>query len=272
MILNKTSYSMSIKPTTTQVSARSCLGENNFNLSALKQALSLEERVEDLFRQNKIIAHSVNDWSIDSILELDVPSVKYNWLGNLLKDLEADQLHNLSSTLLISGKTVGTYRADGILFHADYAKPVAITKGDGNTCTNKDGEVQVSESESLNNLEELREYILKDGPGRPLMNEVKGSFPRNSLQGLYFKKVSNSTEESKSHLKMLLLQHKIKQDYGREVLIYRYGEQNGTLEEMKSTESTRFALYLKIKQSTINANGKIIANVVAQTLGDKKPF
>jgi hypothetical protein len=118
----------------------------------------------------------------------------------------------------------------------------------------------------------LRAYMLKDDPLRPPMNEVKGSFPSDALVGLYFRKLSDQTAECKGHLKMLLLQKKIQNDYGRHIPVFRYDANKGDLQKVESDSQARFNLYLNLKLSTRNSDGKVIANSVAQEIGDPKPF
>ncbi len=142
---------------------------------------------------------------------------------------------NVSSSLLVQGAPVGTYKAMGFLFDGSTSAIRHIYGIDSNSSTTTDAQLSVgNEDEFLfSTLKELAHAVRHTNLlNKSSMNEVNADFQLKDLKGLVVLKLPNTTQNAVLGLKVRIVQKTIQQQFGVDLPIYRYDQRNGSLEMM----------------------------------------
>jgi hypothetical protein len=203
---------------------------------------------------NKILFHALNDAGLDELVENRNPT----YCSNLLSSLHGEGVKALSTTALVNGAQVDTYRGTGIILDTSKTTLQLIAKGDANAGTDTKG--NVTGQRDCESAEELCNYVRNTPIGeRKGMNEVKCDFERDAIAGFSFRASTAPTaparqrENNIAYLKMSLLQKHFKENVGVDCKIYTYEHEKGKL-QLVQKESER-------KQSALN--------IVKQSFGDE---
>ncbi len=189
-----------------------------------------EKNVTKLFEDNKILARATED---DYDLE-------YNVLGSMGRELEfmssKEGLKHASSTLLVDGTSVYTYKPQGFLFSAETTILEHLSLTDSNSSVTDEGDLQTRIDPEFDaaSVEELSEKIKTTNIALEAsrMNEVNGTFFIKDLVGLFCVKVKSKRIENQRTLEMKFLQKKIKDRFGITLPVYIYDQHKGELQQL----------------------------------------
>jgi len=181
--------------------------------------------VERVYNEGKLLIRAMDGVYLSN----DGDGKKYEcqtW-GNEFATLMNNGMNALSTTLIIPGVGVRTYKNIGFLINSDYAECFHISKSDslssGNTI---DGSFSANKS-SFNTISELAQYI---SIKRDItMNEVNINTKIDSVLGLFINKCQNIKELIKE---VYVVKCILKEMTGIDYPIYVYDFVNGKLEQL----------------------------------------
>lgn len=183
----------------------------------------MKNNINEVYKQGKLLARA-----------MEVPNLHRDENGQFSYDFsiwadeyeEAKQegLGSLSTTLLVQGEAIPTYKATGFLINSDDTDVRHIAETDsGSSGNEKDGDFHANES-NIKSLEELQEII--KNKHRKEMNEVNINMRENAYVGLF----ANKTEGYRQISRILLAQKYYELQAGEVLPIYIYDAKNGELE------------------------------------------
>ncbi|WP_175743803.1 hypothetical protein [Burkholderia ambifaria] len=236
-------------------SAAAVNGDVELEAPSAKPLVSVSEaEVSRLFDKDKVLFHALNDETIDALVDNRRPT----YCSNLTLSLHGNGVKALSTTALVKGSKVDTYRGTGIVINAEKTTPHLVAKGDANAGTDSGG--VVTGQRDYETIQELCDYIRKTQIAeRNGMNEVKCDFDREAVAGFAFRASVAETPSARQHenntayLKLSLLQKYFKDELNIDCKIYTYDHKNGVLQIIqKESERRRVALNI-VKQSSGDA-------------------
>lgn len=174
----------------------------------------------EVFKKNRLLARAM---SLVSFRRMEDESIglDYRIWDDELDLLQNEGLKYTSSTLLVPGKPVGTYKSYGFLMDGDQSEIVHVAKTDSVSSVGSDG-FRANNSD-LENLDQLAEVVkTSDVPG---MNEVNAHFTEKSIKALFVNKVFNLTIKRD----ILAIQKHLKVK-GLDLPTYVYDMEKGDLE------------------------------------------
>ena len=203
--------------------------QKNMNDNKKDKTMDIEN-IENLFENNQLLVRA-----------MDEPSLKKNnnklnydfsvWAEE--RDIaQKDQLKYVSSTLLISGEAIPTYKNFGFLLDSNKADIVHVADSDSGSGVTNQGDFVANETElkSLSDLvEKTKKEKLKD------MNEVNINIKDDAIIGLFVNKCPSERPKTLT----LLAQEYYKLHTGKELPIFIYDTANGKIEAWKMNDEEK---------------------------------
>lgn len=187
------------------------------------------DKVESLYAEGKLLVRAMDFPQIQrgtNGFEYDCS----NWANEFCLLMDG-KLTSASSTLIIPGVGVSTYKNIGFLIDSDLSNCFHITKSDSSSSGNiNDGDFHASEPD-FKTIAELANYISTSGDST--MNEVNINASIDSVVGLFF----NECPNQELLLQMLYVAKEcIKDITGIDYPIYSYNSKNGRLNSFVLTD------------------------------------
>lgn len=183
----------------------------------------MKEDVQQLFKKGKILARAMD--KPDMVMDFNSLERSYDFSiwANEYEKAKLKGLGSLSTTLLVEGEKIPTYKAIGFLINSNKADIRHVAESDsGSKGTEEDGTFSANETD-IHSLEEL-EATIKNKHSR-CMNEVNINMRENAYVGLFANK-------SQAQLPNILLAQKYYElQTGINLPIFIYDYENGELEE-----------------------------------------
>ncbi|WP_157645036.1 hypothetical protein [Burkholderia ubonensis] len=236
-------------------SAAAVDGDVELEAPSAKPLVSVSEaEVSSLFDKDKVLFHALNDETIDALVDNRRPT----YCGNLASSLHGNGVKALSTTALVKGVQVDTYRGTGIVINSEKTTPHLIAKGDANAGTDSGG--VVTGQRDCETIQELCDYVRKTPLAeRNGMNEVKCDFGREAVVGFAFRASVADTPDARRHennaayLKLSLLQKYFKDELNIDCKIYTYEHKKGVLQIIQKESERKWVALNIVKQSSGDA-------------------
>ena len=218
--------------------------------------------VLSLFKENRLLARATETEVLSDVDE-DHPRLKFECHQREIDAMAEGRFKNVSSTLLIPGSAVNTYKPYGFLMNAKTATILHAATHDIGSFTNGDGSLNASAEENMS-LDELTAYV-KKFPGNFGMNEVNANFNLKDLEGLFVCR----SDSSYGKVDVLVLQKMIQAKYGIALPIFQYDPDLGKLAPYEPTDGDKLRLLLSLREPNYGKRtiGVIKAQLVAPYLG-----
>lgn len=188
----------------------------------------MSNKIEELHKKNRLIVRAL-DWP--SITKIDNSNFAYDfstWAEEIFLSQQPDGLTSISSTLLSPNIDIPTYKAIGFMINGETSQIEHISETDSGSNGNKANGDFYACNESLKDLDELVSNIkTKNTSG--VMNEVNITISTDDIVGLFYNKSGNE----RNKLYTLLAQYIISEQINRELPIYEYNHQNGTIVQIQ---------------------------------------
>lgn len=144
----------------------------------------MKDNVINLFEQGKILARAMEDPSIYRQSKTNKFYCDFSGVIAEIDEAEIKGKDSASTTLLLSGEDIPTYRAYGFLINSEKADLIHIAERDsGSSGETAKGDFHAY-AESLTTLDELTEQIRSEG-GKHSMNEVNVCMKDNAYVGVF---------------------------------------------------------------------------------------
>lgn len=212
-----------------------------------------EKTVEELFNEDKMLVRAMDE----PFLRRNDSSLFYDFSvwAEEADIARNDKLTSLSSTLLVPGEKIPTYKNVGFLLNSEKADIIHVADSDSGSMGNvADGDF-VANPTDLKTLSDLaaktRTEKLRD------MNEVNVNIKDDAIVGLFVNKCLS--ERPKAII--LLAQEYYKLQTGKELPIFTYDQANGNLQPLEMSKEEKKDFLEKMCQSK-----KIHSSVVGYTL------
>lgn len=154
----------------------------------------------------------------------------YDAINNELEDLqdqEGDGLSYASSTLLLPGKRVPTYKGFGFMFDGSESELHHLHPQDSGS--NGQGKDFRAAESRITSLAELAE-VIQENPTPP-MNEVNASFRESNLMGIFANEASKPTNK----LDAWFTRHHLTNKTDKQLPLYIYNTEAGTIQQWEPT-------------------------------------
>lgn len=212
-----------------------------------------EKTIEELFNEDKMLVRAMDEPSLrrnDSSLFYD-----FSVWAEEADIAKNDRLTSLSSTLLVPGEKIPTYKNMGFLLNSEKADIVHVADSDSGSMGNvADGDF-VANPTDLKTLSDLaaktRTEKLRD------MNEVNVNIKDDAIVGLFVNKCPSERPKAM----ILLAQEYYKLQTGKELPIFTYDQANGYLQPLEMSKEEKKDFLERMYQ-----NKKIHSPVVGYTL------
>lgn len=212
-----------------------------------------EKTIEELFNEDKMLVRAMDEPSLrrnDSSLFYD-----FSVWAEEADIAKNDRLTSLSSTLLVPGEKIPTYKNMGFLLNSEKADIVHVADSDSGSMGNvADGDF-VANPTDLKTLSDLaaktRTEKLRD------MNEVNVNIKDDAIEGLFVNKCPSERPKAM----ILLAQEYYKLQTGKELPIFTYDQANGYLQPLEMSKEEKKDFLERMYQ-----NKKIHSPVVGYTL------
>lgn len=189
----------------------------------------MNEDVISLFEQGKILARAMETPSIYRNSKTNDISYDFSVWADEYESAKQEGLWSLSTTLLISGESIPTYKSIGFLLNSDNTDVRHIAEMDsGSSGNEKNGDFRANSTE-IKTLSELKDII--QSKHENVMNEVNINMRENAYIGLFANKVSNQLQVAQ----MLLAQKYYELQTDDILPMYVYDKENGQLESFNIT-------------------------------------
>jgi len=170
-----------------------------------------------------------------------------------------DRLTSLSSTLLVSGERIPTYKNMGFLLNSEKADIIHVADSDSGSMGNiADGNFFANQTD-LKNLSDLvsktRTEKLRD------MNEVNVNIKDDAIVGLFVNKCPSERPKAL----ILLAQEYYRQQTGKELPIFIYDQSNGDLQQLEMNKGEKKDFLGRMHQKNVPGE-KIHSTLVGYTL------
>jgi hypothetical protein len=212
-----------------------------------------EKTIEELFNEDKMLVRAMDE----PFLRRNDSSLFYDfsvWAeeADIAKN---DRLTSLSSTLLVPGEKIPTYKNMGFLLNSEKADIIHVADSDSGSMGNvADGDF-VANPTNLKTLSDLaaktRTEKLRD------MNEVNVNIKDDAIVGLFVNKCPSERPKAM----ILLAQEYYKLQTGKELPIFTYDQANGNLQPLEMSKEEKKDFLERMYQ-----NKKIHSPVVGYTL------
>lgn len=212
-----------------------------------------EKTIEELFNEDKILVRAMDEPSLrrnDSGLFYD-----FSVWADEVDIARNDGLTSLSSTLLVPGEKIPTYKNMGFLLNSEKADIIHVADSDSGSSGNiADGSFSVNQTD-LKTLSDLaaktRAEKLRD------MNEVNVNIKEDAIVGLFVNKCPSERPKAM----ILLAQECYKLQTGKELPIFTYDQVNGNLQLQEMGKAEKKDFLERMRQSK-----KIHSAVIGYTL------
>lgn len=188
----------------------------------------MSDKIEELYQKNRLIVRAM-DWP--SMTRIDGSNFAYDfsiWAEEIFLSQQPEGLTSASSTLLVPNVDIPTYKAIGFMINGDTSQIEHISERDSGSNGNKVNGNFFASGKSLKDLDELVSNIkTKNTSG--VMNEVNISISTDDIIGLFY----NKSDNDRNKLYTLLAQYIISEQIKRELPIYEYDHQNGTITQIQ---------------------------------------
>lgn len=189
----------------------------------------MNEDVISLFEQGKILARAMETPSIYRNSKTNDISYDFSVWADEYESAKQEGLWSLSTTLLISGESIPTYKSIGFLLNSDNTDVRHIAEMDsGSSGNEKNGDFRANSTE-IKTLSELKDII--QSKHENVMNEVNINMRENAYIGLFANKVSNQLQVAQ----MLLAQKYYELQTNDILQMYVYDKEKGQLESFNIT-------------------------------------
>lgn len=209
--------------------------------------MSNQEEILKLFEEDKLLVRAMDAPSIDENSRSEIYHNFTTWATEVDSSLNAG-LDSVSSTLLVSGEKIPTYKNLGFIINSEKANILHIADSDsGSIGRSVDGTFQAN-STSISSLDELADKIRQEKS--TTMNEVNINIKNDSIVGLFVNKASSDFPKAQ----ILMAQEYYELHTGKELPIFIYDPQKGKLESLEMSESQKkeFLKALKPELMTLN--------------------
>lgn len=223
----------------------------------------MENSVQDLLTKDKLLARAMDVpfWSIHkSAHDFSTWAKEVDFLRN-------EGLTSLSTTLLVSGEKIPTYKNMGFLINSDLVDVKHIADTDsGSSGDFEDGSFSASETD-ISTLSELAEKTrhehLRD------MNEVNINVnSEDAYVGLFVNKTKSDTPKAQ----ILLAQEYYKQQTGKTLPIYIYDSANGSLSSFNPSEKEKTDLINRLCEEKVIRSSSIYYQIYNADRQEEKQF
>ncbi|MBE5738782.1 MAG: hypothetical protein E7354_03560 [Clostridiales bacterium] len=187
----------------------------------------MADSIDELYEKNRLIVRAM-DWP--RITRVDGSNFAYDfstWAGEIALAQSPDGLTSASSTLLVPGVDVPTYKSIGFMINGDTAEIEHISETDSSSCGNKANGDFYAFGESLADLDELVSNI-REKHTSGVMNEVNITISPEDIVGLFYSSSSND----RNRLYALLAKYMIAEQMQVDLPIYEYDSKNGSISLM----------------------------------------
>ena len=189
-----------------------------------------DDSVQKLYAEDKLLARAMDNPSV--AITNNGAAVDFSIWAEEVDSLKKEGLSCVSSTLLVHGEQIPTYKNIGFLVNSDATEIVHVADSDSGS--NGSGDNFIANPTDLSTLKELasrtREQKLTD------MNEVNVNIPtKEAYVGLFFNKALS--ERSKAQI--LLAQECHKDLTGQTLPIFEYDFKKSTLTEYNPSKEER---------------------------------
>lgn len=189
----------------------------------------MNKDVQSLFEQGKILARAMETPSIYRNSKTKDISYDFSVWADEYESAKQEGLWSISTTLLISGESIPTYKSIGFLLNSDNTDVRHIAEIDsGSSGNEKNGDFRANSTE-IKTLSELKDII--QSKHENVMNEVNINMRENAYIGLFANKVSNQLQVAQ----MLLAQKYYELQTNDILPMYVYDKENGQLESFNIT-------------------------------------
>jgi hypothetical protein len=192
-------------------------------------AESLSQEVEQIFTEGNLLVRGLDAPALDRD-ETGAFSLKYDTIDRETDDMfERGDAHGLwyaSSTLLLPGKTIPTYKNFGFMFNGATSEIHHVSNQDSGSSGQGD-RFRAAES-TLTSLADLAAVVTNKSPR---MNEVNATFQSTDLKGIFALEAPNPT--AKLHA-WFMRQH-MKDTTGIEYPLYAYDVGAGEIKAWQPT-------------------------------------
>ena len=188
----------------------------------------MSDKIEELYQKNRLIVRAM-DWP--SLIRIDGSNFAYDfstWAEEIFLSQQTEGLTSISSTLLVPNVNIPTYKAIGFMINGNTAQIEHISEIDSGSYGNKSNGDFFAFGKSLKDLDELVSNI-KTKRTSGVMNEVNISISTDDIVGIFYNKSGNV----RNKLYALLAQYIISKQIKRELPIYEYDHQNGTITQIQ---------------------------------------
>ena len=189
----------------------------------------MDKEIINLFEQGKILARAMETPSIYRNSGTKDISYDFSVWADEYEIAKKEGLSSLSTTLLVSGESIPTYKAMGFLLNSEDTDVRHIAEMDsGSSGNEKNGDFRANPT-GIKTLSELRDII--ESKHENVMNEVNINMRENAYVGLFTNKVTNQAQIAR----MLLAQKYYELQTGTVLSMYVYDSKIGELESFDIT-------------------------------------
>lgn len=214
-----------------------------------------EKTIEKLFNEDKMLVRAMDEPFLrqnDNCLFYD-----FSVWAEEVDIARNDRLTSLSSTLLVPGEKIPTYKNMGFLLNSEKADIIHVADSDSGSMGNvADGDFSANQTD-LKTLSDLaaktRTEKLRD------MNEVNVNIKDDAIVGLFV----NKCHSERPKAMILLAQEYYKLQTGKELPIFTYDQANGNLQPLKMSKEEKKDFLEKMHQ-----NKQIHSSVIGYTLNN----
>lgn len=186
------------------------------------------DNINELYNENKLLVRAMDSPllkknSDDLVYDTSTWANEFDYLLN-------DGLSSVSTTLIVPGVGVSTYKNIGFLINSDNADCFHIAKTDSGSRGNiSNGDFFANEAD-FNTVDELASYIKENNATD--LNEININADISSVVGLFINKCSRVDELLQ---RIYVIKKCLKEITEIDYPIYLYDSNNGTLEKIELT-------------------------------------
>ncbi|MDR1693973.1 MAG: hypothetical protein LBR70_02110 [Lactobacillaceae bacterium] len=211
-----------------------------------------EDQVQDLIGRDKLLVRAMGtpEWAADkSAYDFSVWAMEVDSAKN-------EGLYSLSTTLLVSGEKIPTYKNMGFLINSDLAEVHHIAEMDsGSSGNTKDGNFVANKSD-IHTLSELAEKTRNEHLRS--MNEVNINInSEEAYVGLFVNKAMSDRPKAQ----IMLAQEYYKQQTGKTLPIYIYDSADGSLVSFNPNEKEKTDFINKMREEKMIRSSAICYKV-----------
>ncbi len=189
----------------------------------------MNDDVINLFNQGKLLARAMEYPSIHRNYGTKDVSYDFSIWADECEEAKKEGLKSLSTTLLVSGEPIPTYKSIGFLLNSEKTEVRHISEMDSGSCGNeKNGDFKANTS-GIQTLLELKNIIKSKHEN--VMNEVNVNMGENAYIGLFANKITSQLQIAR----MLLAQKYYELQTGIALPMYIYDSKIGNLENYDVT-------------------------------------